>query len=115
MTNQQAFNKAARHLLKQGVKSISPDKSDCRYRGPRGTSCAIGCLVPRTTWRPHHEGMNVATLRGDGFLPRALRDLDIDLLAELQVVHDCRPIPEWPERLRSVATEFKLTLPRCLQ
>lgn len=42
-TEQEVFDYVAKHLIKQGVKSV--DGPDCMYRGVNGTMCAVGCLI----------------------------------------------------------------------
>ena len=46
LTRQAAFNKVARHLLRQNAKSTNKD-GECLYRGPNGLRCAVGALIPR--------------------------------------------------------------------
>ena len=48
MTNQEAFNKIAAHLLKQDKRSILIEQESnivCAYRSPDGLKCTIGCLI----------------------------------------------------------------------
>jgi len=44
MTNQEAFDRVAKHLLQQTTRSF---RKTCKYAGPDGNACAIGCLLPR--------------------------------------------------------------------
>lgn len=48
MTNQEIFEKVAKHLLDQGRRSTlatpTGDEGACAYRGTGGAKCAVGCL-----------------------------------------------------------------------
>ena len=63
MTNQQIFNKVAKHLLKQGRRAR--DGNGCAYRGENGTKCAVGCLIPDALYDDRLEGSSVRYV-GDG-------------------------------------------------
>ena len=48
MTEQTAFNIVKNHLLTQMTKSMEENEfgdTQCLYRGPNGTKCAIGALI----------------------------------------------------------------------
>ncbi len=110
MTNQDLFNTVYRHLLTQGVKAIDPQTEKCLYRGPNGTKCAIGCLIPDDRYFPALEGRSVSY--NDLAAKAAGIDLDqINLAVELQVIHDSYPVAEWDKRLQSVARRNNLTIP----
>lgn len=49
MTNQQAFDKAYTNLMtmKERAGRTTDGRFICMYAAPNGTSCAIGCLLPR--------------------------------------------------------------------
>lgn len=49
MTPQQIFDKVCIHLFTQGERSIKDEK--CLYRGPKGRSCAVGCLISDKDYR----------------------------------------------------------------
>ena len=95
MTNQEAFDKVTAHLLKQQVKSYSQEEG-CMYRGPNGTMCAVGCLIPDEDYRPKFEGLSVrptklqTTHKGYKELAEAVGKLGVSpwLLYCLQRVHD---------------------------
>lgn len=42
---QRIYDKVLRHLVKQGKVSVDRKSGQCKYRGPNGTSCAVGCLI----------------------------------------------------------------------
>lgn len=58
MNNQEVFDKVVTHLRTQGVPSMSGGQY-CQYRGPNGTSCAAGCLIPDNAYTPELEGNGV--------------------------------------------------------
>lgn len=88
-TEQEVFDFVAKHLLKQGVKSV--DGLDCVYRGVNSTMCAVGCLISDeeydikmdikeeilgTSWTSLVDRKLVKSSKHDG------------LLCELQTAHD---------------------------
>lgn len=111
MDKQKIFNRVAKHLLKQGRKSINPYLvndtsqaflgSDCAYRTydpntRKVLKCAIGCLIPFQAYTPEIEGKSVSS----DAVANILADLGIaghmsdgyygvyDFLCQLQSVHD---------------------------
>lgn len=106
MNAQQIFDKVAAHLLTQGKKAmVSTDQAAaCMYRGPNGTRCAVGCLIPDELY---HEDFEYHTAKE---LPESLwTALEIDMPAHeelvmaLQMVHD-NALPEtWAKRLHALA------------
>lgn len=111
-TDQEAFDIAARHLLKQGRRSTR--HGDGAYRGDDGLKCAIGALIPDEVYQwewdaptEHEAGLGVTELlrlhpEVAPYLPSR------DLARALQVVHDLGEPETWPERLRYVAKTFGL-------
>lgn len=104
MTNQEAFDKAALHLLRQGCKSENVDT--CLYRGPNGTKCAVGALIPDEEYDPSAEGDTIDSVVE--WVP-SLHGLDTEFLRQLQTVHDDSAVEEWPGELRAVAARFGLS------
>lgn len=115
LTHQEIFERAATHLLKQGVKARTGDGC-CAYRGAGGTMCAVGCLIPDRAYNSANEGAGIDCLL-DRHQERArmlsemltASGLDVTdpgttwLLSELQRLHDRRPTSEWQLGLRSIA------------
>ena len=62
MEPQQIFNKVATHLLKQNKRSIDKGTDVCLYRGPNGTKCAVGVLIPDSLYLKTMEGRNILSL-----------------------------------------------------
>ena len=115
MTNQEVFDKVARHLLTQKVQSqVSDyggggDGGGCAYRGENGTSCAIGCLIPNELYKPEMEGKSVSGLqRNSKELLELFRNTDSALLSALQDIHDDIDPHCWAERLNSEAVAWDL-------
>ena len=81
MTNQEAFEKVAHHLL--SLKEPSVDKGQCKYRARNGNKCAIGILIPDEQYDPAFEDKSVHGLR----VP-CLENLSRSLLSSLQRTHE---------------------------
>lgn len=114
MTPQEIFDKAARHLLTQGVKCVDSD-GICKYRGDEGTACAVGCLIPDELYDQGIEGVSVSYMAcfdnkeqelifsllasGVDLSDRLVRNL----VSELQDCHDAFFVDEWRDHLRRIA------------
>ena len=103
MTNQEAFDKVCKHLLTQ----MKPSKLGprCRYRGPEGTMCAIGCLIPDDEYNVDFEGHNIGGIRSS---VKSLRELELSLLCDLQSVHDDFDVSAWKSELKRIANDYQL-------
>lgn len=108
MTNQEAFDKAAAHLLRQNEWSNNNGDLPCMYRSPSGLKCAVGALIPDDNYGAYMEGASVRMLRQDDAIP-FLAYVDIELLASLQRVHDQNVPQHWPKLLREVASNHELS------
>jgi hypothetical protein len=58
---QKTFDTIVDHLYKQGCASVNDD-GHCLYRGPNGTKCAIGCLIPDDIYTRGMENVRVEFL-----------------------------------------------------
>lgn len=130
-TAQEVFDYVADHLLKQGERSLTPTQG-CLYRGGRGLSCAVGCLIPDHIYDVNMEGITAGPLlssklfHGQPATPEQLSFFNLmlphgALLARLQGIHD-RPvrvdnavsadrqilIAAWIQRLTGLAGDFGL-------
>lgn len=103
MTKQDIFNRVCAHLFTQGVASYGEfirystiesdayEQTGCIYRGPNGTSCAVGCLIPDAQYKKEFEGKTA-----NWVIDQITSDLDHtpawgaypDLLHQLQGAHD---------------------------
>lgn len=117
-TNQAIFDRVATHLLTQGRRSkkFNKDSSEtvCLYRGPKGTSCAVGCLIDDEAYTPdlenhvaHHFGVKAA-LRKSGV--DVSHWTTLHLLAALQRVHDSVHPNGWRSALRDLASHYELDM-----
>jgi hypothetical protein len=86
MTDQEAFDAMCRHLLKMRRQTRDPATGACMYRGPRGTRCAVGALIPDEQYRSRFEGgYNLRRLTEE---VRALNEVNYELLQSVQALHD---------------------------
>lgn len=108
MTNQRAFNKAGRHLLKQNKRSVMKRahrtvKPMCAYRGRGGLMCAVGVLIPDDEYRPSMEGAPIGEVEC-----RVNDEVDECLLEYLQILHDATHPNGWAKGLKKIASDFGL-------
>lgn len=110
MNNQFIFDVVYTHLMKQQQRSTS-DEGGCYYKID-SLMCAIGCLIPDNLYKEEMEGKSVEDLLTDHKgLAKYIKPQTIDLLAELQTVHDKRPVSMWKKELEYIAIDFKLEIP----
>lgn len=104
-TEQQVFDQVAKHLLTQNKKSRAGDNGGCKYRGPNGLKCAIGCLISDKEYKPcmDEDGTVLEQIEKGNF-----PDAHNALLDALQETHDYCDPEEWPEELAFVAKRFNL-------
>lgn len=112
MTKQVIFDKVTDHLLTQ--KAVSADQyGDCFYRGPNGLKCAIGALIPDSSYDKTMEG-NVDRLcqphkvEQYNLDPEIFNLRNVDFLSDLQSIHDTYLPEEWKYRLEDYAESNKL-------
>lgn len=111
MTDQEVFTMVATHLLAQNEKAMSANNSFCMYRSPKGLKCALGCLIPDNEYAPELEGKTFREMQAKGLVPPALLSMNVDLIKELQAVHDQWQPERWATRLTIVAGDFGLQMP----
>lgn len=115
MDTQQAFETAVKHLRKQGCRSQQRETISitCMYRLPENNlKCAVGALIPDEIYRESMEGIGIAGLLADfPKLKGLFKNVDIDMLEDLQRIHDKCEVEEWEEEFKEVATNFGLTMP----
>lgn len=97
-TAQEVVNFVKDHLLKQGCKSekrSETGKITCLYRGPNGTKCAAGCLIPDEDYKPDMEhGKWSSVSMNYGFERK-----HIYLISDLQYIHDNVEVEEWEKAI----------------
>ena len=88
----------------QPVRSMD-DNDECCYRGPGGIRCFVGHLIPDKDYRPDMEGEPASDV-----LPLLGFDGDeIDLLDDLQQIHDSYTPEHWEEKFAETADAYGLT------
>lgn len=108
--NQTAFDTVVAHLRLQKKRSAKPGTNVCMYRGPDGTKCAVGVLIPDDQYSPLFEGEDMDHLKGA--VPN-LHKVSKHLLLRLQALHDTNL--NWGksgftgfEAAMKIATDFRL-------
>ena len=109
---QQIFNIVVKHLRKQGKPALNtPDHLPrCLYRSPDGLKCAAGCLIPDDKYTPSLEGRLNEThykIIGEN-LGFTLTETEINLIRDLQNIHDNVAVHSWESGFKNIAIEFKL-------
>lgn len=107
LTLQEIYDKVRAHLLTQNAKSIGP--GGCRYYGPNGLKCAVGCLVPPDKYSEGIEDQSVFDIRDhlQDDIPK--EDLNLDyMLQDLQSCHDNHYPVLWPSVLDEIAHKYGL-------
>lgn len=108
------FERVRCHMLSQQAAS-EDEAGSCRLRGYHGRKCAIGCLIRDEHYHPALEQLGISYFRNypDSPLLQALeasgvnvrsRPL-IDLLIELEDIHDGCAVSDWPSRLERLGRE----------
>lgn len=99
---QEVFDFVKNHLFTQGVQSMGEFGVYHRYDGSK---CAAGCLISEQEYSPKFEGKCWLDLVCWGFVP----DAHVDLISDLQRVHDNHVPKFWERELRKVALKHNLT------
>lgn len=110
MNKQEIFDTVCEHAAKQGRKSIV--EGSCKYRGPDGTKCFIGALIPDDKYYTSLENKVV----GSSSVEKVLRSTDIEFdsifLMDLQNIHDDSRVSYWQKALSNLAEIYELTMPQ---
>ena len=81
----------------------------CLYRAANGRKCAAGCLIPDDKYSRSLEGQSLdlesstelrAILEAEGH--------DVNLVRQLQIIHDTALIHHWEVEFARLAARFKL-------
>ncbi len=108
--NQEVFDFVVNALRKQGCKS--EDSEGCLYRGPNGTKCAAGHLIPNEDYRRSFEGKtSYYNDMGVQSAPAVyLHDAgyNCDLVTALQGIHDTQRVEDWENSFKRAAKDYKL-------
>lgn len=111
---QTVFHRVAQHLLAQGKRS--ENNKGCLYRGPDGLKCAIGVLIPDELYKrglentPADDPAVLEVLEEAGVLTLGgpYTNRLVNLLRQLQLVHDDTQPENWPARLETIAKEYDI-------
>ncbi|CAG2152749.1 hypothetical protein [Ralstonia mannitolilytica] len=105
------FERVRTHLLTQRCRSEDAD-GEPRYRGLDNRRCGVGILIDDAVYCSAIERLGVSLLRvpSDDPLACALRasginvddDRVVDLLIDLQDIHDLHAVEGWPAALEDV-------------
>lgn len=110
MTNQELFDKVVAHARAQKCRSYDPDNGNCLYRGPGGTKCFIGALIPDDKYDPKMDEDRLAAGADCVREAAGYEGLSATNLAcQLQGIHDSRAVEVWEEQFQEVAKDFNLT------
>jgi len=112
MDRQFVYDVVRDHLLTQNKQSRPRVGGSCRYRGDRGTMCAIGCLIPDANYFIGLEGTNAknpAVLKAvEPVIGPVTRTQDGDFLRSLQGIHDSDLVENWSAALYDFALKHNL-------
>lgn len=113
MTEQTAFNIVKNHLLTQMTKSIEENEfgdTQCLYRGPNGTKCAIGALITDEEYKRIEDARckDLKVYEVEDLQIVSLQGLTIDFLEELQIIHDHYEVQDWKNQLEIFAKKYNL-------
>lgn len=118
LTEQEFFDTAALHLLKQGTRATFPldDSTDltqrltCAYRAPDGTKCAIGCFITNEQYDPKMEDNSAAAVQNEYRLPQFtnLKMTYDSIVEKMQSLHDYESPAEWRAKLKALGDRFSL-------
>lgn len=106
------FERVEKHLLAQNERSVSFNGGACMYWSATGLKCAVGCLITDDAYDSDIEGQGVQwdeTVHDvlEKSLGFELSDELLDLLDELQGIHDLRPPRQWPDYLAELRVQVE--------
>lgn len=103
---QEIFDKVAKHLLTQNKKAAD-EKGLCKYRF-HDLKCAAGCLIPDSDYDKKYENKTVYSF--SYFENAGYSHEEINLIRDLQIIHDKYPVSSWKDHLFDIAKQNKLTI-----
>jgi len=105
-TEQQVFDQVKNHMLTQMKKSMLGANGDiCAYRGFDGLQCAAGCLMSDEEASKIPGQKSWYSLSIKKLVPKD----HLELISELQDIHDIENPDEWAESLERLASYRELT------
>lgn len=118
MNTQEMFDTIVTHARTQGKKAEVKDPSSstgysCVYRGDNGEKCFVGALITEEFYTTEIEERAVTSClveqAVEKSIGRELTGTEIELLVDMQVIHDTHPITEWENDFQYYAGKFNLT------
>ncbi len=108
MGQQTTFERVVSHLRRQNAKAMGA-YGLCLYRAANGRRCAVGCLIPDGKYSPSLEGQSLE-LETSGELRAILEDEghDVNLVRQLQMIHDTVLIHHWEIEFAKLAAKLNL-------
>lgn len=109
MDNQEFFDKTVEHLRNQGCKAEDKYGMYCRYSAGN-RKCAIGAHIPDEIYHERFEKIRIANLlQEEPSLAKIFNGVGIDLMRQMQLIHDTFLVKEWESQFDYVAEKFGLT------
>lgn len=112
VTTREIFEKVRNHLMRQ--KERCADKYGTCYCRKGRLKCAVGCLIDE---RYYHAGLEQNSANKPIVLDavaasigRHLNSTEIELLLEMQGVHDVGPVDSWESALEELEQWYHQTL-----
>jgi hypothetical protein len=107
ISKQETFDTVARGLILQGKSSVVAHgfMTRCLFRGPGGTKCAVGFLIPDHLYDIAMDGHGGAGL---GTRIAASLGHDENFCCELMFIHDKAEPAQWELELYRLAARYKL-------
>jgi hypothetical protein len=103
-TAQEVFEQSAKHLLNQNAKSeLSSKDISCMYKHGN-LKCAAGIFIADSEYKPEMENKTWQGLLEENIVPTK----HLDLIVQLQLIHDCRDVKQWKEKLIELGENFNL-------
>jgi hypothetical protein len=113
MTKQETFNIVVEHLRKQNAKALN-SIGKCVYLAPDGKMCAAGVLIPKEDYKPEFDSdgstfYNAHGLTTLGEILECQEGHDLDLVTDLQMIHDSSNVENWEDGFYQVAQYHNLS------
>lgn len=112
-TEQEVFDQACEHLIRQGKKSerVNSEGKCFMYRDDSGAKCAAGCFIADDEYKINFEGKSWFGLTADESSTKA----HLEMIVRLQRIHDRYDVHEWHNELKDMANEHGLQIPEILK
>lgn len=112
MKSQEIFNVVVEHLRKQNNRSMYNEYGNvCAYYGINGGRCPVGLFIRDEEYDSGYEFKSIRTLMSEGKISKQLRarlESHVELLQQLQEMHDREDPSCWEDELKRIAVRFQL-------